>query len=72
MESSLSMIEECSGESGPLSDREQPHQYKRPREKENMAQRKCISEASIDSNDDEDDEEEEDEEYFDAPRFNLK
>lgn len=60
-ESSLSMIEEVSSESGPLSDREQT---RRPREKENMAQRKCISEASIDSNDDEDDE---DEEYFDAP-----
>lgn len=65
MESSLSMIEEVSSESGPLSDREQ-HRNRRPREKENMAARKAISEASIDSNDDYEDEEDE-EEYFDAP-----
>jgi hypothetical protein len=55
------MIEEVSGESGPLSDREQ--QRRPPGEKENMAKRKCISEASIDSND----EDEEEDEYFDAP-----
>ncbi|KAF7638908.1 hypothetical protein Mgra_00001718 [Meloidogyne graminicola] len=65
MESSLSMIEEVSSESGPLSDREQRYS-RRPREKENMSARKAISEASIDSNDDYEDEEEE-EEYFDAP-----
>jgi hypothetical protein len=57
------MIEEVSSESGPLSDREQ-HHNRRPREKENMAARKAISEASIDSNDDYEDD---DEEYFDAP-----
>uniref|UniRef100_A0A915MGB8 Uncharacterized protein n=1 Tax=Meloidogyne javanica TaxID=6303 RepID=A0A915MGB8_MELJA len=65
MENSLSMIEEVSNESGPMSDREQ-QRNRRPREKENMAARKAISEASIDSNDDYEDEED-DEEYFDAP-----
>jgi hypothetical protein len=64
MESSLSMIEEASGESGPLSDREQ---RRRPRgEKENMAQRKCVSEAGGICSEDEE-EEDDDEEYFDAP-----
>ncbi|KAL3118023.1 hypothetical protein niasHT_005266 [Heterodera trifolii] len=58
-ENSLSMIEEVSNESGPMSDREQ---RTRPREKENMAARKAISEASVCSEDEEDEEE-----YFDAP-----
>uniref|UniRef100_A0A183BZ34 BMERB domain-containing protein n=1 Tax=Globodera pallida TaxID=36090 RepID=A0A183BZ34_GLOPA len=63
LESSLSMIEEVSSESGPMSDREQ---RMRPREKENMAARKAISEASVCS-DDEVEDEEDDDEYFDAP-----
>jgi hypothetical protein len=58
-------IEEMSGESGPLSDREQ---QRRPRgEKENMASRKAISEAGLGSEDEDDDEEEDEDEYFDAP-----